>query len=129
MGKYWRMIGHYNGEAQTYEALAGAFQASPYTHDESARLVGIRAIVSAEAATSLTEGVQFRLSCAGWKPNVMNVACAGNGLRTVPCDAQAVYDFDVDQPIAPGVPVAIEGRHNVATAVTTNIFLMGCFVS
>jgi len=38
MGKYWRVIGHYNGEATTFEALAGTFQASPYVPDEKSRL-------------------------------------------------------------------------------------------
>lgn len=129
MGRYWRVIGHYTGEAQTYEALAGTFQASPYTPDEPSRLKGIRVIPAAEAATSLIEGVQFRLSCTLWKPNVLHVACAGNGLRTVPATPQTPIDFDVDQPCAPGVGITIEGRHAVATAVTCNIIVMGLFES
>lgn len=129
MGKYFRVIGHYNGEAQTYEALAGAFQTSPYTPDEDARMTGIRVIVSGEAATSLTEGVQYRLSCTTFKPNVIHVAAAGNGLRTAPAMAQLIYDFDVDQPVKAGVPITIEGRHNVATAVTHNSIVLGRFES
>lgn len=129
MGRYWRVIGHYTGEAQTYEALAGAFQASPYTPDESCRLKGIRVIPCGEAATSLTEGFQIRLSCTGWKPNVIHVAAGGNGLRTAPAAPQNVVDFDVDQPCAPGVPVTLEGRHAVATAVTSNIIVLGLFES
>lgn len=129
MGKYWRLIGHYNGEAQTYEALAGGFQASPYVPDEKSRLKGIRVIPSGEAATSLTEGVQFRLSCTAWKPNVLHVVGIGNGLRTAPATPQRVIDYEVDQPCEPGVPITIEGRHNVATAVTANILVMGLFES
>jgi len=129
MGKYWRVIGHYNGEAQTYEALAGGFQASPYTHDEDARLIGIRVIPGGEAATSLTEGFQLRLACTQWKPNVMHVAGQGNGLRTVPAAAQAVIDYEVDQPVKAGVPITVEGRHVPATAVTANILVLGLFQS
>jgi hypothetical protein len=128
MGKYWRVIGHYNGEAQTFEALAGTFQASPYSPDEKCRLRGIRIITSAEAATSLTEGFMIRLSCTGWKPNVIHVAATGNGLQTVPCTSQATQDFEVDQPCEPGVPIALEGRHAVATAVTHNSIILGYFV-
>jgi hypothetical protein len=129
MGKYWRVIGHYNGEAQTFEALAGTFQTSPYSHDEDARLVGIRLITAPEAATSLVEGFQVRLSCAAWKPNVMHVAGCGNGLATVPAIPAPIVDYDVDQPVKAGVPITIEARHAVATAVTANVLVLGCFVS
>lgn len=131
MGKYWRLIGHYNGESQTYEALAGTFQTSPYTPDEDARLIGLRLMIGGEAATSLVEGVQLRLTCTTFKPNTIHVGAMGNGLRTVPTSGQqgAPIDFEVDQPVKAGVPITIEGRHNVATAVTNNDFLFGLFSS
>lgn len=129
MGRYWRVIGHYNGEAQTFEALAGGFQASPYTPDEPCRLRGIRVINNGEAATSLTEGVQYRLSCTTFKPNVIHVAGSGNGLCTAPKVPAPVLDYDVDQPCQPGVPITIEARHAVATAVTCNQIVMGMFES
>jgi len=129
MGQYWRVIGHYNGEAQTFEALAGTFQTSPYSHDENATLVGVRVMVAPEAATSLVEGFQIRLSCAAWKPNVMHVAGIGNGLATAPAVPAPVIDYPCNQPVQAGVPITIEGRHAVATAVTANIIIMGQFVS
>lgn len=131
MGKYWRLIGHYNGESQTYEALAGAFQTSPYTPDEDARLRGLRVLIGGEAATSLVEGVQFRLTCTTFKPNTIHVAAMGNGLRTVPTSGQQgkPVDYEIDQPVRSGVPVTIEARHNVATAVTAQAFLLGLFES
>lgn len=129
MGKYWRVIGHYNGESQTFEALAGTFQASPYVPDEKCRLRGIRVLPASEAATSLMEGFQIRLSCTAWKPNVMHVAGAGTGLRTVPAFPLPHTDYDVDQPCEPGVPITIEGRHAVATAVTANVIILGLFES
>ena len=129
MGKYWRLMGHYNGEAQTYEALAGTFQASPYVPDEDARLIGLRFLIGAEAATSLTEGVQLRLTCTTFKPNTIHVAGVGNGICTAPAFKPGPIDFEVDQPVKSGVPITIEGRHAVATAVTHNSMLMGLFQS
>lgn len=129
MGKYWRLIGHYNGEATTYEALAGGFQTSPYTPDEDARLIGLRVMQAPEAATSLVEGYQIRLTCTTFKPNTLHVCGIGNGLATVPTSAAPVIDYQVDQPVKSGVPITIEGRHAVATAVTANIMVMGMFES
>lgn len=122
-------MAHYAGEAQAFEAAAGALGASPYTPDEDGRLVGLRVITAPEAATSLTEGFQLRLSCALWKPNTIQVVGIGNGLATVPSIPAPVIDYDVDQPVKAGVPITIEGRHAVATAVTHSSFVMGCFIS
>lgn len=129
MGQYWKVIGHYNGEATTYEALAGTFQASPYTPEEDGTLVGIRLITAPEAATSLVENFMIRLSCALWKPNTIHVAGCGNGLATVPAIPAPVIDYSVNQQVKAGVPITLEGRHAVATAVTANIMVMGLFVS
>lgn len=129
MGEYWRLIGHYNGEAQTYEALAGTFQTSPYTPDEDAMLKAIRVLIGGEAATSLTEGVQYRLTCTTFKPNTIHVAGMGQGLETVPQVPPHAFDYEINQPVKSGVPITIEARHNVATAVTHNSFLLGLFQS
>lgn len=127
--KYWRVIGHYTGEATTFEALAGAFQASPYTHDEKARLVGIRLLQADEAATSLVEGYQVRISSTTFKPNTIHVCGTGRGLGTAPAFPVPPIDYDIDQPVDVGVPITIEARHAVATAVTANVIIMGCFVN
>lgn len=129
MGMYWRLIGHYNGEAQTYEALAGGFQASPYTPDEDATLVGVRLICAPEAATSLVENYQIRMTCTTFKPNTLHFGGCGNGLATVPAIPAPIFDYQMSQPVKSGVPITIEGRHVVATAVTCNVLVMGCFVS
>lgn len=129
MGQYWRVIGHYNGEATTWEALAGTFQASPYTPDEKATLKGIRLLQADEAATSLVENYQIRLSCTTFKPNTIHVAGNGRGLGTAPAFPVQPIDYEVNQPVEPGVPITIEGRHAVATAVTANILVLGMFQS
>lgn len=129
MGRYWKLLGQYSGEATTYEALAGAFQTSPYMPDEDARLRGIRLMCAPEAATSLVEGFQLRLTSTTFKPNTIHVCGIGNGLATVPSIPAPVIDYDVDQPVRSGVGITIEGRHAVATAVTANILVMGLFES
>lgn len=127
--KFWRLIGHYNGESQTFEALSGTFQTSPYVPDISGRLVGLRVLIGGEAATSLVEGVQFRLTSTTFNPNTIHLAAMGNGLRTVPTSGMqgTPVDYEVDQPVQAGVPITIEGRHNVATAVTAQAFVLGLF--
>lgn len=127
--KYWRLLGHYTGEAQTYEELAGGFGGSPYTHDEKARLKGVRLITAPEAATSLVENFLIKMSCNTFKPNVIEFGGCGNGLATVPSVPAPVIDYEVDQPVEPGVKITIEGKHAVATAVTANILVMGMFES
>jgi hypothetical protein len=129
MSKYWRLLGDYNGEAQTYEAVAGALQTSPYTPDSDGKLKGIRVLVGGEAATSLVEGVQIRLSCTTFTPNVIHVAGNGNGIRTAPATPITPVDYEVDQPVKAGVPITVEGRHAVATAVTNHTLIMGLFES
>lgn len=129
MGQYWRLIGHYTGEAQTYEALAGGFQASPYTPDEKATLIGIRLVYAGEAATSLVEGYQIRLTCTTFKPNTIHVVGMGSGLRTAPAVPVPPVDYAISQPVEAGVPITLEGRHVPATAVTANILVMGLFSS
>lgn len=123
----WQLMGHYNGESQTYEALSGGFQTSPFTPPVNGRLKGIRVITGGEAATSLVEGIQFRLSSVSFTPNVIHVVAQGNGLQTVPKTPPTVFDYEVDQPVNTGAPIAIEARHNVATAVTCQAFILGLF--
>lgn len=129
MGKYWRLLGDYNGEATTYEGLAGGFAASPYQPDEDARLVALRVVMSAEAATSLTEGVQYRLTCTTFKPNTIHLVAAGNGIDTALTPRGGYFDFPIDQPVKSGVPITLEARHAVATAVTHRSFILGQFQS
>lgn len=125
--KYWRCIGHYDAETQAYSACAGTFQSSPFTPDVDGRLIGIKLLEGQEAATSLMCDVQIRLSCAIWKPNVMDIVISGNGLKTVPVGAQNVESYAVDQPVKAGVPITVEGRNNTATGVTVSVPIMGCF--
>lgn len=127
--KFWRLLGDYNGEATTYEALAGGLAASPYTPDIDGRLIGLRVIESAEAATSLTEGVQYRLTSTTFTPNTIHLVGAGNGLDTALTPRGGAFDYEVDQPVKSGVPITIEARHAVATAVTHRSFILGLFTT
>jgi len=129
MGKYWRLVGQYDAETQTYSACAGAAQTSPYTPDEDARLIGLRVVPGQLAATSLTTNGQFRLTCTTFKPNTIHAGWMGNGLKTVPAVPQPVIDYEVDQPVKAGVPITVEGRCMGASDVTNSIELYGLFAS
>ena len=130
MGKYWKVLGVYDSETTAYTALAFTGFASPYTPTETAKLVGLRAIVAAGAATTLIEGFQFKLTSSTFKPNSIEIGGAGSGLHTAPAFAPAAIDFAVDQPVQAGVPITIEGRNVTAeTPVTVEIIIMGCFVN
>lgn len=125
--KFWRLLGHYDAETQAYSACAGALQTSPYTPDIDAHLIGIRCIPVGEAATSLIRGVQVRLTSTTFTPNTIHAFAAGNGLQTVPQTPEVVTDFECDQPVKAGVPITVEGRNDVATAVTVSVYILGLF--
>lgn len=125
--KIWRLMGHYDAETNTWSACAGTAQTSPYTPDFNGTLVGTRTVVSAVAATTLTEHVELRLTSAQWTPNVCELAAQGNGLQTAPAIAGQTLDFSVNLPVKAGVPITVEGRCPDGTDVTNSVFLYGCF--
>lgn len=125
--KIWRMMGHYNAETATYSACAGTSQTSPWTPDFNGRLIGLRTQMSIAAATSLLGHVQFRITCANFKPNEMHAYAVGEGLATAPASPLPTVDFPVDQQIVAGVPINVEGRCTDAVPVTVEAYLYGCF--
>lgn len=129
MGKYYRLLGEYDAETTTFSGCAGAAQASPYTPDEDARLTGLRIIPSRTAASTLTDHVQFRLTCTTFKPNTIHAGVSGSGLQTAPAFQPKEIDFDVDQPVKAGVPITVEGRCILANQVTNDILVYGRFES
>jgi hypothetical protein len=129
MGKYWKLMAEYDAETATFSAAVGANAPSPFVPTENAKLVGLRTIVSSTAATTLTEHVQFKLTCSTFKPNSIEVGANGNGLHTAPAPATQPIDWAVEQPVTAGVPVTIEGRCTVGTDVTNNVLLYGQFIS
>ena len=126
--KFWRLMGHYDAETSTWSACAGTAQTSPWTPDFNGTLIGLRTQVSATAATSLVEHVQLKLTCNNFRPASIECFGQGNGLQTVPCNAQPTTDFPLEQPIVAGVPVSIEGRCTDGTPVTNNTYVYGQFV-
>jgi len=130
MGKYWKLLGLYNAESTTYSACAGTAQTSPYTPIETATLVGLRVIVSADSAATLTEGVQFKVTSSTFKPNSIEVMGQGIGIATAPRIEGGITDYAVNQPVAAGVPITVEARNVTAdTPVGVSVLLMGCFTS
>jgi hypothetical protein len=130
MGKFWRLLAEYDAETTTYTACVGPKGSSPYTPDVSGKLIGLRAIANRSAVTSLINHVQFRLSCTTFNPNSIECGCQGTGIQTAPAFQQAVFDFEVDQPVQAGVPITIEARNNtVDTPVTVSAMLYGMFAT
>ncbi|MBU1082440.1 MAG: hypothetical protein KKB59_18285 [Spirochaetes bacterium] len=126
----WRLMGQYDAETKTYSAFAGTGLASPYTPDFSGTLKKLRAIVNSDAATTLIEAVQIKLTCNTFRPNSMEIVAQGNGLQTAPAMAQLPIDYDLGsgQPVQAGVPITMEGRNITAdTPIGVNILLIGYF--
>lgn len=131
MGEYWKILGRYDAETQAWSAFTTftGGPASPYVPVEDSTLVGVRIIVGAQAATSLTEGVGIRASCTLWKPNQMDFVVSGNGLRTAPATQAPTFDFPVNQPCKASHPITLEGICLEATHVTNSVLVMGKFKS
>jgi len=126
--KIWRLLAEYDAETTVFSGCAGT-PASPWTSDFNGTLIGLRVIISQAAATTLTEFVQLRLTCASWTPNTLEVGAVGNGLMTAPSMSRPVVDYEVEQPIQAGVPITIEGRNiTAATPITNEVFILGEFV-
>lgn len=127
MPRVWRLLGEYDAETTTFSALAGT-PASPFTPDFNGRLIGLRTIPSGSAATSLVRHIEFRLTCANWRPNTVEVGVQGSGLETVPLIPNRAMDWQIDQPVQAGVPITIEARNITgATPVTVEAFIYGLF--
>ncbi len=122
----WRIMGHYNAETQAYSVVAGTFGSGAFSPDFNGRLIAVRLLEGQEAATTLQCGVAIRISCAKFSPNTIELVSNGNGLKTAPAK-QSVVDYQVDQPVQAGVPITIEGKNDVATAVTVSVIVMGLF--
>jgi len=127
--RLWRLLGHYDSETTAYTACAGALQTSPYTPDFSGTLVALRIIVMGGAATSLVQGIQFRLNSTTFTPNAIECAGQGSGLQTAPHHQTPPIDWSVNQPVRSGNPVHVEGRNNAGaeTPVTVNAAVWGLF--
>lgn len=124
----WRLLGEYDSETTTYTALAVTGRSSPYTPDFNGRLIGLRAMVNRNAATTLTDHVQFRLTSTTFTPNTIEVGVTGTGVQTAPAFVAPPTDWDLDQVVAAGVPVHIEGRNIGAdTHLTNSVLLYGLF--
>jgi hypothetical protein len=128
--RVWRLMAYYDAEGTTYSAAAGlsGSGASPYTPDFSGRLTGLRVLNGISAATSLGTNQVFRLTCSSWTPNTIEIATTGNGLATAPAQPRPVVDYDIDEPVVAGVPIAIEGKNMTAgSPVTVETMILGLF--
>ena len=125
--KVWRLLGDYNAETTTFSAVGGAVT-SPYTPDFNGRLIALRTNTYRDAATTLIELIQFRLTCTTFVPNALEVGAHGGGLQTVPAIQTPNEDWPVDQRVQSGVPITIEARNITAdTPVGVRSDIWGLF--
>lgn len=126
----WRLIGHYDSETTAFTPCAGALQTSPYTPDFNGRLIGLRTVVMGGAATSLVQGILFRLNSTTFTPNVIEVEGQGSGIQTALYQQLMPIDWTVDQIVTAGVPIHVEGLNSAGaeTPVTVNAAIFGLFV-
>jgi hypothetical protein len=127
MKRFWRLMGEMVETAVTYGPVAGAAAPSPYVPDVDANLVGLRVLTSRQAATSLTNAQQIRLTCTTFNPNTIHIAALGSGLQTAPAQPPPNIDYDINQPVKAGVPITIEGRNTYTGAVTPDTLILGLF--
>ncbi len=129
MSRSWRLLGLYDVETTTWTEFAGTV-ASPYNPDFKGRLVGLRTVVGAGAATTLIEHIQIRLTSQSFKPNSIECGAQGAGLHTAPAFPAPILEWPVDQPVEVGVKITIEGRNLTAeTPVTVEVYIYGLFES
>lgn len=120
------MMAQYDAETTSYTECAGT-PTSPFTPDFSGKLVGLRTIANRQAATSLVDHVQFKLTCNMFKPNSIECGAQGGGLQTAPAIQTPPIEWPVDQPVQAGVPITVEGRCIGDTPVTVSVLLYGLF--
>jgi len=120
-------MGEYDAETATFTAFAGGGGASPYSPETDGTLIAVRVMPAATAATSLMEFVNIRLTCTLWTPNAIEVGVKGNGLRTVPADAQESSDWLINQPVNTSKGIVMEGENLAGTPVTVQVFVYGLF--
>lgn len=134
MGLYWDCIAEYDAESTSWSApsgVGGSTTTGLYSPQVTGELVGLRVVVNRDAASSLTNHVQFKLSCPTFTPNAMIVGGQGSGLQTAPAfqsGRDSALDYEVKQKVQAGVPIQIEARDVTAdTPVTNSVLLYACF--
>ena len=125
--KFWRLLGEMVETGVAYAPVAGAAAPSPYTPDVDSTLIGVRVVSARQAASSLTNAYQIKLTSTTFTPNVIHVGGYGTGLQTAPAFTSNQLDFDMNQPVKAGVPITIEGRNTYANAVTPDNLIFGLF--
>lgn len=128
MPQLWRLMAEYDAETTTFTAAAGGAKASPFRADFNGRLIGLRSVASRDAATSLTNHVQWKLDSTTFVPNSVECGSDGSGLQTAPAFQSPPQDWPMDQEVLSSIDINIQARNITAdTPVTNNVLLYGLF--
>jgi len=124
----------YDAESTSWSSptgVGGSTINGSYTPQADGNLIGLRVVVNRDAATSLTNHVQFKLTCPLWGSRSCIVGGQGTGLQTAPAlmgGDGSKLDYEVDLPVKSGVPITITARDVTAdTPVTNSVLLYGFF--
>lgn len=124
MGKlWWDQMGINNLTGTTYADVTG----SKYTPVVDGRLRAVKLVMAGDAATSLNELSDVKLSSPEWGRDLV-VSQGGGGLRTAPAFAVPDSIYECDLPVKASQGITIQARWNV-TSVTPHQVIMGLFES
>lgn len=127
--KSWVLMGEYTAETTSFSECTGGAVVSPFSPSVSGMLKALRVVANRSAATSLINHILFRLTCAEWTPNKIEVGGQGSGLQTAPAlmsGDTSKMDWEVEQPVKAGVPITVEAKNVTAdTPVTVSALIYG----
>lgn len=128
MARLWRLMAEYDAETTTFTAAAGGAAVSPFRADFDGALIALRTVASRDAATSLTNHIQWRLTSTTFVPNEIHCGCDGSGIQTAPVNQAPPEDWPVEQKVLSSIDINIAARNITAdTPVTNNALLYGLF--
>jgi len=134
MARYWDLMGEYDAETKTFTTFAGTGAgelSGTYTPAAPGKLKGLRVTPNRSSAASLINAVAFKLTCPLFTPNAIMCGGVGTGIQTAPAlqgGDTARMDWEVDQPVAPGNPITMQGANITAdTPITVSVLLWGLF--
>lgn len=130
MGDIWTdYIGEYNAETKTFSALAGeGITGGVFTPKKAARLKRIILVAGGDAASTLMEHVQIKITSTNFAGVDVLVGISDTGLRTAPAfrTPPSVWAQDLD--VEAGVPWNVSGKNITAdTPVGVSVHVYAVF--
>ena len=120
---WWDQMGINNLVGTTYAPVTG----SKYTPIVDGRLRAVKLVMAGDAATSLLEECDVKLSSPEWGRDLV-CSQGGGGIRTAPAVPVPDSIYECDLPVKATQGITISAQWNV-TPVTPHMVIMGLFES